>query len=108
MTKRREFLKGVTALSSLSLAGCGWRLAEVRANSTSESSRDQLYIYTWAQYTDPELLQSFTNQFGVKVLADVYDSNDVMLAKLQAGGGVLTARFTHLTTWCKRWLTWGC
>ncbi|GAX40760.1 polyamine ABC transporter, polyamine-binding protein [Tolypothrix sp. NIES-4075] len=87
MTKRREFLKGVTALSSLSLAGCGWRLAEVRANSTNKGSRDQLYIYTWAQYTDPELLQSFTNQFGVKVLADVYDSNDVMLAKLQAGGG---------------------
>ncbi len=87
MTKRREFLKGVAALSSLSLTGCGWRLAQVRANSTNKGSRDQLYIYTWTQYTDPELLQSFTNQVGVKVLADVYDSNDVMLAKLQASGG---------------------
>ncbi|MFH7028580.1 MAG: PotD/PotF family extracellular solute-binding protein [Heteroscytonema crispum UTEX LB 1556] len=87
MIKRRQFLKGVATLSSLSLAGCGWRLADVRANSTIKGSRDQLDIYTWTQYTDRELLQTFTTQTGIKVLADVYDSNDVMLAKLQAGGG---------------------
>lgn len=87
MNNRRKFLKGVAALSGLSLTGCGWRLAEVRATSTNKGSSDQLYIYTWTQYTDPELLQTFTSQLGVKVLADVYDSNDVMLAKLQAAGG---------------------
>jgi spermidine/putrescine transport system substrate-binding protein len=88
MIKRRKFLKGVATLSSLSLASCGWRLADVRANSTIEGSLDQLDIYTWTQYTDRELLQNFTTQTGIKVLADVYDSNDVMLAKLQAGGGI--------------------
>jgi spermidine/putrescine transport system substrate-binding protein len=87
MTNRRQFFKGVAALSSLSLAGCGWRLAEVRANSNTSSQRDQLYIFTWTQYTDQELLRTFSTQTGMKVLADVYDSNDVMLAKLQAGGG---------------------
>jgi spermidine/putrescine transport system substrate-binding protein len=87
MTNRRQFLKGVAALSSLSLAGCGWRLAEVRANSNTSSQRDQLYIFTWTQYTDKQLLRTFSVQTGMKVLADVYDSNDVMLAKLQAGGG---------------------
>ena len=87
MTNRRQFLKGVAALSSLSLAGCGWRLAEVRANSNTSSQRDQLYIFTWTQYTDNQLLKTFSTQTGMKVLADVYDSNDVMLAKFQAGGG---------------------
>jgi spermidine/putrescine transport system substrate-binding protein len=87
MTNRRQFLKGVAALSSLSLAGCGWRLAEVRASSNTSSQRDQLYIFTWTQYTDKQLLKTFSTQTGMKVLADVYDSNDVMLAKLQAGGG---------------------
>jgi spermidine/putrescine transport system substrate-binding protein len=87
MTNRRQFLKGIAALSSLPLAGCGWRLAEVRANSTTSEQRDQLYIYTWTQYTDKQLLQTFSTQTGMKVLADLYDSNDVMLAKLQAGGG---------------------
>ncbi|MDF5707034.1 MAG: spermidine/putrescine ABC transporter substrate-binding protein [Nostoc sp. S4] len=87
MTKRRQFLKQVAALSSLSLTSCGWRLAQVRANSTTSDRTDQLYIYTWTQYTDKELLKTFSTQTGMKVLADVYDSNDVMLAKLQAGGG---------------------
>ncbi|MBG1265212.1 spermidine/putrescine ABC transporter substrate-binding protein [Nostoc sp. WHI] len=87
MIKRRQLLKGVAALSSLSLAGCGWRLAQVRANSTTSGQRDQLYIYTWTQYTDNQLLKTFSTQTGMKVLADVYDSNDVMLAKFQASGG---------------------
>ncbi len=87
MTKRRQFLTGVAALSTLSLTGCGWRLAQVRANSSTSDRSDQLYIYTWTQYTDKQLLKTFSSQTGMKVLADVYDSNDVMLAKLQAGGG---------------------
>ncbi len=87
MTNRRKFLKGVAALSTLSLASCGWRLGQVRANSTTSGQRDQLYIYTWTQYTDKQLLKTFSAQTGMKVLADVYDSNDVMLAKLQASGG---------------------
>lgn len=86
MTKRRKFLQGLTTLSSLSLASCGWKLANVRAASGSGRS-DELYIYTWTQYADKELLQTFSAQTGMKVLVDTYDSNEVMLAKLLAGGG---------------------
>ncbi len=87
MINRRKFLQGITALSGLSLAGCGWKLADVRASANTSGQRDQLYIYTWTQYTDNQLLTTFSTQTGMRVLADVYDSNDVMLAKLQAGGG---------------------
>ena len=87
MTNRRNFLKKMAAFSTLSLGGCGWRLANVRSNYISSNQSDKLYIYTWTQYTDKELLTTFTTQTGMKVIADVYESNDVMLAKLQAGGG---------------------
>jgi spermidine/putrescine transport system substrate-binding protein len=87
MVQRRNFLKGVAALSGFSLAGCGWKLADVKANSTTTKERDRLDIYTWTQYTDQKLLKTFTTQTGIKVIADMYESNDVMLAKLQAGGG---------------------
>ncbi|ADI65430.1 extracellular solute-binding protein family 1 ['Nostoc azollae' 0708] len=86
MTNRRLFLKRMVALSSLSLSSCGWRLANVSTNYTNSGESDSLSIYTWSQYTDPELLSTFTTQTGIKVLADTYDSNDMMLAKLQAGG----------------------
>lgn len=87
MTNKRQFLKGLFALSSLSLAGCGWRLGDVRAYSATKGSRDQLYVYTWEQYTDKELFKTFNAQTGIKALADVFDSNETMLSKLQAGGG---------------------
>ncbi|MBK1989602.1 spermidine/putrescine ABC transporter substrate-binding protein [Sphaerospermopsis aphanizomenoides BCCUSP55] len=92
MTNRRLFIKRMLAFSGLSLSSCGWKLANVNANYTNSGNsgnsgqKDSLSIYTWSQYTDQELLSTFTAQTGIKVLADVYDSNDVMLAKLQAGG----------------------
>ncbi len=87
MTDRRQFLREIAAISSLSLAGCGWRLADVQANSNTNGNSDRLDIYTWTQYSDQKLLQTFSAQTGMKVLVDVYDSNEVMLAKLLAGGG---------------------
>ena len=87
MITRRLFLKNIVLLSSLSLTSCGWRLAEVRATANNKGSRDQLDIYTWTQYVDQELFKIFNAETGIKVFTDVYDSNEVMLNKLQAGGG---------------------
>lgn len=71
----------------MALSGCGWTLAEVRPTSGGQGSRDVLYIYTWAGYTDQDLLSRFTKETGIKAVADVYDSNEAMLARIQAGGG---------------------
>ena len=86
---RRQFLQvaaGAT-LSSMALSGCGWTLSEVRSQPTSQASSKELYIYTWSSYTDQELLDRFAKETGIKVIADVFDSNEAMLARLQAGGG---------------------
>lgn len=87
MIRRREFLTGLAALSGLITASCGWRLGNVRATSPIAGALDELHLYTWTQYTDNQLLKTFSAQTGIKVLADVYDANEVMLAKLQASGG---------------------
>ena len=47
----------------------------------------QLFLYSWANYVPPNLLKRFEAETGIKVNLDVYDSNETMLAKLQAGGG---------------------
>ncbi|HEY9727127.1 MAG TPA: spermidine/putrescine ABC transporter substrate-binding protein [Chroococcales cyanobacterium] len=86
---RRQFLKVAASatLSSVALSGCGWTLAQVRPQVTSKSSSKQLYIYTWDNYTDRDLLDRFTKETGIQAIADVFDSNESMLARLQAGGG---------------------
>ena len=51
-----------------------------------QGDADTLYIFTWAGYTDKDLLDRFYQETGITVIADVFDSNEAMLAKLQAGG----------------------
>ena len=75
------------ALPALTLSGCGWTLANVRPTATAQGASNELYIYTWAGYTDPDLLDRFREETGIVVVADVYDSNEAMLNRLQAGGG---------------------
>ena len=69
----------------MALSGCGWTLSEVRSQPTSQASSKDLYIYTRSSYTDQELLDRFAKETGLKVIADVFDSKEAMLARLQAG-----------------------
>jgi spermidine/putrescine transport system substrate-binding protein len=45
----------------------------------------ELFIYNWTEYTPPELITKFEKESGIKVSVDTYDSNETLLAKLQAG-----------------------
>ncbi len=46
----------------------------------------KLHFYNWAQYTSPELLKKFTEETGITVTVDNFDSNETMIAKIKAGG----------------------
>jgi spermidine/putrescine transport system substrate-binding protein len=84
---RRQFLKNsAAAISGLAVSSCGWRLADVQSAPTVKGSADQLFIYTWAGYTDNALLDRFAEKTGIRVVADVFSSNEEMLARVQAGG----------------------
>jgi len=85
---RRQFLKVATSatLSSMALSGCGWILGGERSQA-SQGATDELYIYTQYGYTDEDLLNRFTKETGIRAVADVFDANEAMLARLQAAGG---------------------
>ncbi|MEK0083824.1 polyamine ABC transporter substrate-binding protein [Geminicoccaceae bacterium SYSU G07066] len=42
-------------------------------------------IYNWSDYIDESILEDFTKETGIKVVYDVYDSNEVLETKLLAG-----------------------
>lgn len=46
----------------------------------------ELYLYNWANYFPPELMEKFEKETGIKVSLDTYASDEDMMAKLQAGG----------------------
>ncbi|MEA5462118.1 ABC transporter substrate-binding protein [Leptothoe sp. PORK10 BA2] len=92
-TSRRRFLQGSAAvLAGVSLSNCRRTIGEAETTPTSDPkaaapASGVLHIYTWADYTDDELAAQFTEATGIEVKIDVYDSNETMLAKMQAGGG---------------------
>jgi len=86
---RRQLLQSAAAIAAgCMLPGCGWTLAEVRP-ALSKGNKDDLAIYTWESYIDPELTNTFHTQTGITVTADIYDSNETMLATFQSGKGAI-------------------
>lgn len=59
--------------------------AVVAFGGGSAAEARELFLYNWSNYIPPELLKRFEQETGIKVTLDVYDSNETMLAKLQAG-----------------------
>ena len=42
-------------------------------------------VYNWSDYIDESILEDFTKETGIKVVYDVFDSNEILETKLLAG-----------------------
>ncbi|MGI5868289.1 MAG: polyamine ABC transporter substrate-binding protein [Kiritimatiellia bacterium] len=63
----------VAMLAALAiLAGCG-------------KPKNTLHLYTWSEYIDPDLVAEFAKQNDCRVVIDIFNANEAMLAKIQAG-----------------------
>ena len=60
--------------------------AEGDAAAFPTTGSGELNLYNWTDYISPDLLKRFESETGIKVNLDNYDSNETLLAKLQAGG----------------------
>jgi putrescine transport system substrate-binding protein len=43
-------------------------------------------VYNWSDYIDESIVADFTKETGIKVVYDVFDSNEILETKLLAGG----------------------
>ncbi|MEB3289096.1 MAG: spermidine/putrescine ABC transporter substrate-binding protein [Leptolyngbya sp.] len=83
---RRRFLQRSAAVAAgISMANC--RQSLTRPPVAGGGDPNTLHIYTWANYIDDGLIAAFTDRTGIRVVVDIFDSNEIMLTKMQAGGG---------------------
>jgi len=69
----------------LVLAACGrGDRGEAAEQDLGEMERE-LAIYNWSDYIADDTIPNFEKEFGVRVTYDTYESNEEMVAKLQAG-----------------------
>jgi len=86
-----HFGKTLLALSVGLLAACdkpapeAEKSAESAAAPAAAVSNKVLNVYNWSDYIAEDTLENFTKETGIKVVYDVFDSNEVLEAKLLAG-----------------------
>ncbi len=68
------FGKTLLALSLTAVAGL------------AQAQEKVLHVYNWSDYIAPDTLEGFQKETGIKVVYDVFDSNEVLEAKLLSGG----------------------
>lgn len=47
---------------------------------------EEVRVYNWSDYIDEDLLAKFEEETGIKLIYDVFDSNEVLETKLLSGG----------------------
>lgn len=52
---------------------------------TLAAEQKTLHIYNWSDYIAPDTVANFEKETGIKVVYDVFDSNEVLEGKLMAG-----------------------
>jgi len=53
--------------------------------STLAAEQKTLHVYNWSDYIAPDTVANFEKETGIKVVYDVFDSNEVLEGKLMAG-----------------------
>lgn len=66
-------LAAATAISTLLAAG-------------AYAQEKVVNVYNWSDYIDESIIEDFTKETGIKVVYDVFDSNEILETKLLAGG----------------------
>ncbi|GMG80795.1 polyamine ABC transporter substrate-binding protein [Paralimibaculum aggregatum] len=68
----RQWMFGVAALALVA--------------GTAAAEEGVVHVYNWSDYIDEEILAEFEAETGIKVVYDVFDSNELLETKMLAGG----------------------
>lgn len=87
------------ATLALALAACGGGVSDTPAGDGSAAPEEseaaaftpatdgEMTLYTWSDYFPEDLATRFTDETGIKLTVDYYDSNETLEAKLRASNG---------------------
>ena len=74
--KNKLLLLLILTVSVLSLTACG---------KAEKGENGQVLVYNWGEYLDPETLELFEEETGIKVIYDEFETNEIMYPKVETG-----------------------
>ena len=66
---------GISIAALALLSGCG-----------GSASSGEVYVYNWGEYIDEEVISMFEEETGIKVIYDMFETNEEMYPVIEAGG----------------------
>jgi len=88
----KKFLLGIIIVSLLALtflAGCeaeSGDAGQADANGGEEAATGgQVHVHNWGEFIDPEVLEIFEREYGIRVIYNTYATNQVLYAQLSMG-----------------------
>lgn len=77
--KKRNKIAALTILAlslPIALTGCG---------SSQGGDNGQVIVYNWGEYIDPDTIEMFEEETGIKVVYDEFETNEIMYPKVESG-----------------------
>ena len=72
-------VRAVAALSAVTVSGCG-------KSADKAGSAGEVYVYNWGEYIDEDVKAEFEEETGIKVIYDMFETNEEMYPVIEAGG----------------------
>lgn len=73
MNKIKAFF--IIAFAVFGVCGCG----------AAENDDNVVIVYNWGEYIDPDMLEQFEAETGIRVIYDEFETNETMYPKVEAG-----------------------
>ena len=95
MKKRLIVCGFAAAFIAVLLTGCGGKpsgggtsdnsAAPAEGSKEEEESSDELYVYNWGEYIDEAVIDQFEDETGIRVIYDLFETNEEMYPIIEAG-----------------------
>ncbi|MFA5683717.1 MAG: polyamine ABC transporter substrate-binding protein [Lysobacteraceae bacterium] len=95
---------------AIAVVGCGGNSSDSAgdaAPATPKAAAQVVHVYNWSDYIAEDTLENFQKETGIRVIYDVYDSNEVLEAKLMTGGSGYDLVFPSARPFAERHVTAG-
>ncbi len=108
MNLTRDLLPSALGLTlALALTACGESPNTPTTQVQTTAPAALLHVYNWSDYVAEDTISEFERETGIRVIYDVYDSNEMLEAKLVTGGSGYDVVFPSARPFAQRQIAAG-
>ncbi len=72
-------------LTAALLSGCAGGAKSGNSDTEKAADAGEVVVYNWGEYLDPDVIDSFEEETGIKVVYDEFETNEIMYPKIETG-----------------------